>query len=96
MKHTRVLGLLESIVLGVVVLATAGCAPVAPATRAATTPAPTALATPTRRPTPTASPTATSISGVEGWQVVNPQDVDIRVNNGALVMTLTHRALWFM
>jgi len=50
----------------------------------------------TPRPTYTASPTATNIPGFDGWSVVNLQDVDIRSENGSLVMTLTHRALWFM
>ena len=53
-----------------------------------------AIATAKSRRTP--SPTATGIPGFEGWSVVNPQDVDIQSDKGSLVMTLTHRALWFM
>ena len=44
----------------------------------------------------TASPAATEIPGFEGWSVINPQAVDIKTENGTLVMTLTRRALWFM
>ena len=40
--------------------------------------------------------TATAIPGFERWSVVNPQAVQIRADNSALVMTLTRHALWFM
>ena len=60
----------------------------------------TAPANPASSPTTdvanTATATATAIPGFDGWSVVNPQAVQIRTDNGALVMTLTRRALWFM
>src|SRR5512140_3434006 len=44
----------------------------------------------------TSTPAATSIPGFEGWSVINPQAVDIKTDNGKLVMKLKKRALWFM
>lgn len=79
-----------------VLAASSSCAPSTPAAQPTTVSSATPAASPTRRPTPTATGTATAVPGFEGWQVINPQDVDIRTENGALIMTLTHRALWFM
>jgi hypothetical protein len=66
-------------------------------------PMPTATATwtataavPTRKPTRTPPPTPTDIPGFEGWSVLNPQAVEIKSEDGGLVMTLKQRALWFM
>ena len=88
--------LLYSGVLAAISLMAAGCASNAPDAATTPTAASTPPPSPTNRPTPTASPTATSIPGYEGWQVINPQDVSIQTGKGALMMTLTHRALWFM
>jgi hypothetical protein len=52
--------------------------------------------TPAPNPSATAVPTSTAIPGFEGWSVVNPQAVDVRVEDGSLVMTLKQHALWFM
>jgi len=65
-------------------------------------PAPTATQTPSPAPTATLIPTATlpvtatAIPGFEDWTVNNPQAVDIAYETNALVLTLKHRALWFM
>lgn len=42
------------------------------------------------------TPTPTAIPGFEDWSVFNPQAVDIQSKNGSLLLTLKHRALWFM
>src|SRR6266498_1097784 len=51
---------------------------------------------PTLKPTKTAIPTVTSIPGFEDWSVFNAQAVDIRTENGSLILTLKYRMLWFM
>jgi hypothetical protein len=49
------------------------------------------------RPAVSPSPAApTSIPGFEGWSAFNAEAVEIRVEDGTLVLTLKHRALWFM
>ena len=65
---------------------------------------PTVVQTPVHPPTPTITltpietipSTATNIPGFEDWSLFNPQAVDINVENDALILTLKHRALWFM
>ena len=44
---------------------------------------------------PAASPASSALPGFEGWSVIKPFSVDIGVDKGSLVMTLTHQALWF-
>jgi len=64
-------------------------APVAP-------PVATGGATPsTRIGSPAVSPGQSALAGFEGWSVIKPFSVDIGVDRGLLVMTLTHQALWF-
>ena len=46
--------------------------------------------------TKTSAPTPTLIPGFEDWSVFNPDYVDIKTENGSLILTLKHRALWFM
>ena len=41
-------------------------------------------------------PTPTAIPGFEDWSVLNTDRVEIQSKDGALVMTLLRRALWFM
>jgi hypothetical protein len=53
---------------------------------------PTAIAT----TAPIATSTPAPLVGYEDWQVINPQAVTIGLDNGALVLTLKRRALWFM
>jgi hypothetical protein len=47
---------------------------------------------PTRRSTPTPS----VVPGFEGWTLFNPNAVEVSVEDDALSLTLTRRALWFM
>lgn len=42
-----------------------------------------------------ASPASSALAGFDGWSVIKPFSVDIGVDKGSLVMTLTHQALWF-
>jgi len=42
-----------------------------------------------------ASPASSALAGFDGWSAIKPFSVDIGVDKGALVMTLTHQALWF-
>ncbi len=51
---------------------------------------------PTVKPTKTVAPTATNISGFEDWSAFNSHLVDITTENGSLILTLKHHALWFM
>ena len=48
-------------------------------------------------PDDTSQPDATDlgIAGYDGWQLINPQDVDIGSTDAGLAMTLNKRALWF-
>jgi len=75
----------------------AGCG-ATPQQVVATATQPTPAPTPTHPPTPinTDIPTATSIPGFEDWSVLNPQAVDIKVENSSLILTLKQHALWFM
>ena len=36
----------------------------------------------------------TTLAGFDGWSVIELFSVDLAVDNGSLVMTLTHPALW--
>jgi hypothetical protein len=88
----------RALFLSLLILFLSACA--APASAPAgsvntSTPAATA-AIPTRKPTRTPLPTPTDIPGFEGWSVVNPEAVEIRSQDGALVLTLKQKALWFM
>ena len=81
--------------------------PTLTATTAPTNTAVSAAAPPTFTPAPSdtpvsaATPTAagpqtpTPIPGFEDWSVFQPSAVDIAVDDGALVLTLKRRALWF-
>lgn len=81
------------LLLPVILLAACGApASIQSAPTATQTPAPV----PTPIPTETAVTTPTAIPGFEDWSVVNPQAVDIQMDSGSLVLTLKHRALWFM
>ncbi len=44
---------------------------------------------------PGASPAPSPLAGFDGWSVIKPFSVDIGLDKGSLVMTLTHQALWF-
>jgi hypothetical protein len=69
---------------------------------AAPAPQPTLASSPTLSPAPTListktiQPAATTIPGFEDWTVFNPSAVDITTENKSLILTLKHRALWFM
>ncbi|HLO15189.1 MAG TPA: hypothetical protein VK206_10195 [Anaerolineales bacterium] len=69
-----------------------------PATQAipTETPSRTPSPLPTSKPTNTIIPTATSIPGFEDWSVFNARAVDIKTENGSLILTLKYHALWFM
>ena len=45
--------------------------------------------------TPVASAAPSALAGFDGWSVNKPFSVDVGVDDGSLVMTLTHQALWF-
>lgn len=77
-----------------VIVMLASCA--APTPQAASTATQTPSPAPTLRPTNTVAPTATSIPGFEDWSVFNPPAVAIATENDSLILTLQHRALWFM
>ncbi len=88
---------------GIVVLFLASCA--APSTPLAVNPTPTSSPAPTSVPTATQTPVATSTSapmeissipGFEGWSVLNAPALEIQAEDGALLLTLKRRALWFM
>lgn len=66
----------------------------APVTQIA--PTETATLTPTSAPTNTVAPEETSIPGFEDWAVFNSNLVEIKTENGSLILTLKLRALWFM
>jgi len=67
-----------------------------PASQVVPTATQTRSLAPTLKPTKTAIPTVTSIPGFEDWSVFNAQAVDIRTENGSLILTLKYRMLWFM
>lgn len=79
------------------VLLLAACAsPATPMPATATqTPSPTPSVAPTDTPAP-ASVEISSIPGLEDWSVLNAPAVDITTDGGSLILTLKHRALWFM
>lgn len=62
-----------------------------------TSPAPSVPATPTLTsgPSATPAPERTPVPGFEDWQLINPQAVDIGIEDDALVMRLVGSALWF-
>ena len=70
--------------------------PVAPTAPQAPSPVPSSTSAPTETPTETVQPTGTNIPGYEDWSVLNPQAVDIAIENDSLILTLKFRALWFM
>src|ERR1044071_6806706 len=85
----------------ILVLLTSCSSPAATAISAQTpaqtsSPPPTVTSTKTAPATKTPAPTATSIPGFEDWSVFNPGLVDIKTENSSLILTLKHRALWFM
>lgn len=83
--------------LCILILLLAACAaPASTQSVPTSTPSAAPTGTLTRKPTRTAIPPPTAIPGFAGWSVLNPQAVEIQSQDGALVMTLTHRALWFM
>ena len=84
------------VVLCVILLFLASCAAPSTPSLPTVTATQTASPVPTLKPTKTDIPTATAIPGFEDWSVFNPQAVDIQTDDGALMMTLKHRALWFM
>jgi len=93
---------------GLVLLAACTTPPVGPTATLtlpaspAFTPLPSATAqqpaTATSPPAPAARATATPIQipGFESWTVFKPQAVEVAVEDGALILTLRQRALWFM
>ena len=65
-------------------------------TVAPVTPVPSVVATSsTGAGSPVASPASSALPGFENWSVIKPFSVDIGLDKGSLVMTLTHQALWF-
>ena len=71
----------------------------APATSLPATATPTALSTPTVASNNTPAPSAVELSslpGFEGWSVFNAPAADVTLENHSLILTLKHRALWFM
>ncbi len=90
-SRVRFIGLLL-IMLSACAAPSATSLPVPPST-VTSTPSPV----PTAKPTKTEIPTATPIPGFEEWSVINPQSVDIKVqNDGSLLLILKRHALWFM
>jgi hypothetical protein len=75
-----------------------GCGAPAPATLLI----PTETSSQTRSPLPTSKltntviPTGTSIPGFEAWSVFNPRAVDVKTENGSLLLALKSSILWFM
>src|SRR5215217_5216261 len=62
---------------------------------------PVLISTPTLTQAPAATTTSTplelsSVPGFEGWAVYNAPAVEIQAQDGALILTLRRRALWFM
>ena len=89
--------------LSIAVLFLVSCA--APSTPWPVNPTPTSSPAPTSVPTATQTPVATSTSapmeissvpGFEDWAVFNAPAVEIQAEEGALLLTLKRRALWFM
>ena len=78
----------------VISLLLAGCA--APSTQVAAIATQTPPSIPSSQPADTAVSAQTSIPGFEDWSVFNPNAVDVKAENGSLVLTLKLRALWFM
>jgi len=69
----------KDLLLPVILLVSCGAPSIQPAPTAAQTPAPVQ----TSIPTDTAVTTPTAILGFEDWSVVNPQAVDIQMDNGS-------------
>src|SRR5215212_4174590 len=91
------------IFLTVCLLVLGSCA--APSTPIRVSLTPTASSVPTSAPTATQTPAATmtstpieisNIPGFEDWAVYNAPAVEIQAQDGALILTLRRRALWFM
>ena len=93
MKHFRLkkIGLMASTIV-VITSCTAPTQQAIPTVTITSTSSPT----PTLKPTNTIAPTPTNIPGFEDWSVFNPQAVAISTENDSLILTLQHRALWFM
>jgi hypothetical protein len=60
-----------------------------------TTPAASPSHQPSSNPTPSEVVIATELPGYDGWQIVNPAAVEATLDDGALVLALKRRALWF-
>lgn len=98
LPHAHEIDLRGMILIGLIIALLSACA-------AASTPGP---ATITQTPLPTVAvnaPTETllpapveisSIPGFEDWSVFNAAAVDVTAANDSLILTLKHRALWFM
>lgn len=82
---------------GAVMLLIAACAsPATPTPVTATeTASPAPSAVPTETPTP-APVELSSLPGFEDWSVLDAPAVEIAAEDGALILMLKHRALWFM
>jgi hypothetical protein len=78
----------------ILILLTACAAPIPQAVRATATT--TASPPPTLTATNTIIPSAAVSPELEDWSVINPEAVDIKSDNGSLILTLKYRVLWFM
>lgn len=79
-------------VLSFIIVLLSSCAALTPQAASTATPSPASAV----KPAKTAAPTATVIPGFEDWSVFNPYAVDIKADNGSLILTLKFRVLWFM
>ena len=86
---------LRFVVGAMILILLAACAvPTPQAVRATATT--TASPAPTLTATNAVLPSATVNPELEDWSVINPEAVDIKSDNGSLILTLKYRVLWFM
>jgi len=85
-----------AIAIGMLLAGCAGGSPIPAASGASSSPsASVAPSAAVATATPAASRPAASAAGLDGWSVIKPFSVDARLDGGAIVLTLTHQALWF-
>jgi hypothetical protein len=78
-------------IVALAVISIGGCSPTSDASPSIATAAPTSTPVVVR----SAGPSPTPVPGFEDWQLINPQAVNVSVDDGALVMDLVGSVIWF-
>lgn len=96
LTYAQIKNLNRMVLISLVVLLTSCVTPtptIAPTATSTPLPVPSAVPTDTLTPAPVE---ISSIPGFEDWSVLNAPAVDLTAADHSLVLTLKHRALWFM